>query len=69
MLANLRIVIHNGAFHLLDEIGDGNATWTGVGAVEDGTATPYTVTLAQNAQTFRAALVEAIKDEAMCVDN
>src|SRR5579863_372286 len=66
----LRVVaIDNGAFNLLDQVGDGDAARAGIGAVEDGTAAPDAVALAQNGEAFRAALVAAVEDEAVRVDD
>src|SRR6266480_3036330 len=63
------VVVDDGAFDLFDEVGDWDAAWAGVGAVEDGTAAPHAVALAEDGESFGGTLVAAVKDEAMRVDN
>src|SRR5579872_156761 len=67
LLITFGVIIDNGAFDLLDQVGDGDTTGTGIGAVEDGAATPDTITLTQDSQAFCPALVATIEDEAMRV--
>ncbi len=57
------IAIDDCPFHLLDEVGHRDATWAGIGAVEDGAAAPDAITPAQDNQAFRASLVAAVEDE------
>src|SRR5579859_5241173 len=69
-LLHLRVVaIDDGAFDLLDQVGDGDAARAGIGAVEDGAAAPDAVALSQDGEAFRAALVAAIEDETVRVDD
>jgi len=46
LLCAVCIVIDDSALDLLDQVGDGDAAWAGIGAVEDGAAAPYPIALA-----------------------
>src|SRR5712692_764910 len=41
------VIVDYGAFHLLNQVGNGDAARAGVRAVKDGSAAPHTVTLSQ----------------------
>src|SRR5690349_20806263 len=68
ILFSLRIAIHDRAFYLLDQIGYGNTTRTGISAVKNRATTPHTVTLPQNSEAFGATLVATVEDEAMRIN-
>ena len=69
VLFGFGVVVDDGALDLLDKVGNRDATWAGVGAVEDGAAAPYAVALAQDSESLGGTLVAAVKDEAVRVDN
>ncbi len=51
-LISFSIVVNDGAFDLFDQVGDGDTTRAGIGAVEDGAATPDAIALAQDRQAL-----------------
>src|SRR5579863_1037880 len=63
LLISFNIIVHNGAFNLFDQVGDGDTTRTGIGAVEDGAATPDAIALTQDGETLGPTLIAAIEDE------
>src|SRR5437588_12365085 len=63
------IVEDDGAFDLFDQIGDRDTTWTGIGTVEDRTAAPNAIALAQDSKPFCCSLVAAVEYEAVGIDN
>src|SRR5579884_3436403 len=65
----LCFAVHDGAFDLLDQVGNGNATWAGIGAVKDRATAPHTIAAAQDLQAFLRSLVTAIEDKAVRIDN
>src|SRR5438552_1243460 len=68
-LFHLIVIIHDGAFDLFDQVGYRDAAWAGVGAVEDGTTTPYAIALTQDNETFNNTLITTVKDETIRVDD
>ena len=60
---------HQGAFDLLDGLGDLDAARAGFGAVEGGAAAPDSVDLVEDLETFGGALVAAVEDEPVGVDD
>src|SRR5487761_1872742 len=63
------VVEDDGAFYLLDQVGDGDAARAGVGTVEDSAAAPDAVAIGQDGETLFRALVATIENEAGRVHN
>src|SRR6266568_1604013 len=63
------IVVENGAFHLFDQVGDGDAARAGICAVKDGATAPDAGALSQDAKPFLCSLVPAVEDEAVSIDD
>src|SRR5579859_3341422 len=68
-LIHAGVVVDDGAFHLLNQVGDRDAARAGIRAVKDGAAAPDTVALSQDREPLRCPLITAIKDEAVSIDN
>src|SRR5680860_620863 len=57
------------SLHFLDGLGDLDATWAGLGAVEGRATTPHTLLVIEDLQTLVGALVAAVEDEPVCADD
>src|SRR4249919_2844611 len=60
-------VEQDGALDLLDRLRDLDAAWTGLGAVERGPAPEHPGLLREDLQSFAAAFVPRVEDEAVRV--
>lgn len=68
-LFHLIIAIDNRSFHLFNQVSDRDTTWAGIGAIKNGPAAPDAIAITENLQAFGRALVTAIKDKTMGIDN